>query len=723
MAAAQEQLLFENDSYRLTSTRLEQPGLVAELLSPSCLRITCGDSVREVAIPVALPADCAGVRSSIPVFQAMYALAVQELQANLSSEGLLLAGANWSSVWTRDIAFAAALGTAMAAPAATRTSLESRVKNGVVMQDTGTGGGWPVSTDRVSWALGAWAVYQVQGDTKWLQWCAEVLMATLAQDATVLPADEVLKPGETSFIDWREQSYPDWMTPADIAASCAFGTNVLHYLCRMLLARMLRELDREKEAAVHAADAAAMAAALQESFWSAGSCHYGMLRTAEGYLDDRVDSLATSLAVLCGLAGEHAAVAMQHLPRSPYGTPVFTPYKSRQQKAYHNRSIWPFVEAYVLLARADLQDAAGAAFSMSALLRAAMAFGTNKENFHAESGSAQETIQNSDRQLWSVAGMLGMFYYALFGIKYEGDNIVIQPCVPKEYRGSHWLTGLRIRDMVLDIHVNGYGTEVWSVMVNGRPDSPIIPLDAKGRIQIELELMPAEDAAKAVPAPRAVEDLPEPEWDNPTPRMLSWHPVPGASSYNVFRNGVAFSATLDCQCSLPPGRAYYNEYTVQAVNETTTSCFSRPFECPAPGCRVELQPLSVGENAEFAVEQGQAWLDTRVCTAHLEYEETVLAEGTYAVRVHYCNATASLRDSDTCALRELHLDGECVGLMLLPHNTEAGQWENYARSAALQIQVPAGSHRFSLCYSPRCMNANGEINQCMVRQLEITRLA
>jgi hypothetical protein len=40
-----------------------------------------------------------------------------------------------------------------------------------------------------------------------------------------------------------------------------------------------------------------------------------------------------------------------------------------------------------------------------------------------------------------------------------------------------------------------------------------------------------------------------------------------------------------------------------------------------------------------------------------------------------------------------------------------------------QIQVPAGSHRFSLCYSPRCMNANGEINQCMVRQLEIARLA
>lgn len=723
MAAAEEQLLFDNGTYRLTGRRLEQPGLVAELVSPACLRITRGSETREVAIPTTLPEGCARLHSSVPVLQAMYALAVQELQADTTPDGLLLAGAVWSNVWTRDLAFAAALGTAIASPQATRTSLESRVRNGVVVQDTGTGGGWPVSTDRVAWALGAWALYQVQGDLRWLEWCVKVLVATLEQDAVVLSADKLLRPGETSFIDWREQSYPDWMTPADIGASYAFGTNVLHYLCRQLLSRMLHELGRDKEAAAAAEEAASLAEAIDECFWNAGAAHYGMMRTAEGYLDDRVDSLATSLAVLCGLAGEQAAQIMQHLPRSPYGTPVFTPYKSSQAPAYHNRSVWPFVEAYVLLAHADVQDAAGACFSMSSLLRAAMAFGTNKENFHAETGEALDTIQNSDRQLWSVAGMLGMCYYAIFGIKFEGDNLVIQPCVPREYRGSHWLTGLRIRNMVLDIHINGYGTEVWSSMVNGKPDSPIIPLAAEGHIQLELELMPAEDQA-AAPAPaRAAEDLPEPRWDSPSPRELRWHPVPGAASYNVFRNGVAFAATLDCHCTLPPGKAHYNEYTVQAVNGSMTSCFSRPYECPAPGCRSLLAPARVGEHAEYEVENGQAWLDTRACTACLEYEDAVLAEGTYSIRVFYSNATASLRDSDTCALRELMVDGESAGIFLLPHNTEAGQWGDYTRSAALKLTLPAGSHRFSLCYTPRCTNANGEVNQCMVRQLEITRIS
>ena len=44
----------------------------------------------------------------------------------------------------------------------------------------------------------------------------------------------------------------------------------------------------------------------------------------------------------------------------------------------------------MLLAHAELRDPAGAAFSLASILRAAMAFGTNKENFHAETGQAEE---------------------------------------------------------------------------------------------------------------------------------------------------------------------------------------------------------------------------------------------------------------------------------------------------------------------------------------------
>ena len=47
-----------------------------------------------------------------------------------------------------------------------------------------------------------------------------------------------LATGETSFMDWREQSYPRWMQPSDIARSAAVGTNAVHYATYRILADM-----------------------------------------------------------------------------------------------------------------------------------------------------------------------------------------------------------------------------------------------------------------------------------------------------------------------------------------------------------------------------------------------------------------------------------------------------------------------------------------------------
>ncbi len=722
MSAPRESVLYENEAFRLTSRALIEPGLRAELSADGAALCIAreGQGVQVVALPQ-LPSEAAQLRSSIPVLQAMYRMAAHELEQDITPEGLMLAGAAWSTVWTRDIAYAAALGASLAAPEACRRSLESRVRGGIILQDTGTGGGWPVSTDRVAWAIGAWMLFVSTGDRAWLSWVVEVLEATLEQDELLCPEGEGAVPGETSFIDWREQSYPDWMKPADIAASYAFGTNVVHYAARRLLASMLRVLGRGAEAAVYAESAARLAKDIDSLFWSRATCRYGMFRTADGCLDERVDALATALAVHCGLAGEHASQVMRSLPCSPYGTPVFSPYKASQPAAYHNRACWPFVESFVLLAHADLLDTARAARSMAFMLRAAMAFGSNKENLHAESGEAGGTIQNSDRQLWSVAGMLGLFYYGLFGIQYEGENLVLAPCVPRAFAGSHWLTGLRIRKMVLSIHLNGYGTEVCSVMVNGKAGSPFIPLDSVGLVQVELELNPADDDEAAPCLPAAAEDLPEPQWDEPTRELLRWHPVPGAASYTVYANGSAITNTAACSLPLGAHRRFYDEYRVQAVNAVASSCLSRPFECAAD-VRL-LQPYRIGMESEYEVEHRQAWLDTRSCTSRLDYEAVCVEAGRYRLRVLYCNATASLRDGDTCALRELMVDGTPVGMVVMPHNTEAGRWEDYTLSTPLTLELGAGRHRFSLCFTPRCRNAHGAVNQCMVRHLELVRLA
>ncbi|MGN0821021.1 MAG: hypothetical protein ACI4OX_04500 [Akkermansia sp.] len=730
-------VVYSNEAYCLKADRLVQGGTVAELVAPGELRITRDGQSRSVYIPTQAPACYPAFRSDLPVLQAMYHLALKELDENLTPEGTLRAGANWDSVWTRDIAYAAGLGAALANPEACRRSLESRVQGGIIMQDTGTGGGWPISTDRVSWAIGAQAVYRRTGDREWLDYCVRVLMDTLADDERVMPNSTPLRRGETTFIDWREQSYPEWMSMAEIGASYAFGTNVVHCICRRILASMLREQSAAATAARRPAEAKRcnelaeryrseatdLAEAINETFWLRSTQHYGMYRSADGILDDRTDALATALAVLSGVAGEYAGKAMEKVPVSPFGTPVFSPYRTHLP-SYHNRAVWPFVEGYVLSAHASLQNADRAAHSMGALLRAALAFGTNKENFNAVTGEP-DTLLNSDRQLWSVSGMLGLFYHIIFGIQFDKQNLVISPCVPRGFGGNHRLSGLRIRKMELSIHIHGWGTEVCSmrVLINGVPGCPVIPLDTEGSVQIELELNPAEGGeASSVPVLTAGEDLPIPVWDNPTPQELRWHPVPGASSYIVYADGRAIATPLDCRYKLPKQSARMRCYRVQAENRGICSCLSEPYEVAAPGARQLLQPRRVGEEAEYRVEHRQAWLDTRPCTARLDYEGVTLAAGTYRLRFLYSNATASRRDGNTCALRELFVNGERAEVIPLPHNTEDCNWESYSYTAPVTLYVEAGRTIFSLRYTPRCVNGHGFINQCMVRHLELVRL-
>ncbi|KPG87070.1 Six-hairpin glycosidase-like protein, partial [Stenotrophomonas maltophilia] len=185
------------------------------------------------------------------MFDALFALAQQEMDQDrvdairdpAFDEGrpvpceCFQTGARWPYVWTRDVSFAADLALARLDPQRTRQSLQfklSAARDGhtpglFVAQDTGSGGSWPISSDRVVWFLAARHLLE---DLAFAEQVWQALQGTLAQDrAMVFDAQMGLYRGETSFLDWREQTYPDW-TREDvrfIGDSYALSTNVLHY--------------------------------------------------------------------------------------------------------------------------------------------------------------------------------------------------------------------------------------------------------------------------------------------------------------------------------------------------------------------------------------------------------------------------------------------------------------------------------------------------------------
>lgn len=402
------------------------------------------------------------------MFDALFALAQQEMDQDrvdairdpAFDEGrpvpceCFQTGARWPYVWTRDVSFAADLALARLDPQRTRQSLQfklSAARDGhtpglFVAQDTGSGGSWPISSDRVVWFL---AARHLLDDPAFADQVWQALQGTLVQDrAMVFDAQVGLYRGETSFLDWREQTYPDW-TREDvrfIGDSYALSTNVLHYQALRLAERLAGQRG-DARADEYKAWADALAQQIDARFWREDMGQYMSYigEAAHPVPYAKVDLLGLSLGILADvLPTGRARRALAAYPIGPAGSPVVWPQEG-QQPIYHNRAIWPFVSAYSLRAARQLDDAPRIAAEIRSLMRGAALAGSNMENYelvsqavHVDEGALSGPVVNSERQLWSVAGYLAMVTEGVFGVQDDGR---VQPKLPAvlvpELFGTH----------------------------------------------------------------------------------------------------------------------------------------------------------------------------------------------------------------------------------------------------------------------------------------------
>ena len=390
-------------------------------------------------------------QTASPLFDALFAMAQQDLSEDsvkVITDGAFdhgrpipcrcfIAGQMWPFVWTRDVSYSIDLGLWRLDPARARRSLLfkiSRPRAGpappglYVMQDTGSGGSWPISTDRVVWFLGAG---HLLGDPAFADTVYRTLTDTLAQDRRYVYDPRIgLYHGETSFLDWREQTYPAW-TAHDvvfIAQSFALSTNVLHYQALQLAATMARQHGQPSAAARYAHQAESLKRAINTRFWSPDRGLY--MSYIGGPVDpepfDAYDLLGLDLAITSGVAdSKRAAESLERYPAWPAGSPVIWP-EHRDQPIYHNRAIWPFVSEYTLRAARRVRDSSLIALEMRSLMRGAALNASNMENYSLLSQSTHVPgrlggpVVDSPRQLWSAAGYLDMVLRGVFGLEDDG---------------------------------------------------------------------------------------------------------------------------------------------------------------------------------------------------------------------------------------------------------------------------------------------------------------
>jgi hypothetical protein len=461
------------------------------------------------------------VRTASVLFDALFAMAQEDLNRDSVSVitdaafdhgrpipcRCFVAGKQWPFVWTRDVSYSIDLSLWRLDAARARASLLFKISppragpasSGLyVMQDTGSGGSWPISTDRVVWFLGA---RHLLDDHAFADAVYQALTDTLAQDRRYIFEPRIgLYRGETSFLDWRQQTYPASTAHnvVFIAQSFALSTNVLHYQALQLAANMARQRGQPDAATRYARQAGSLKQAINARFWRPDRGLYTSY--IGGPVDpgpsDAYDLLGLDLAIISGVADPgRAAESLEHYPAWPAGSPVIWPER-RGQPIYHNRAIWPFVSEYTLRAARRVGDPFLIALELRSQMRGAALEASNMENYSLLSqsthvpGNLGGPVVDSPRQLWSVAGYLDMVVRGVFGLEDDGR---VAPKLPVSLLPMLFGTTSRIR-----LYLDG------RTFILDRPIATGGPLLVAGRVRhqgdtTEVQLVPAAAAASPPP--------------------------------------------------------------------------------------------------------------------------------------------------------------------------------------------------------------------------------
>ena len=654
--------------------------------------------------------------------EALYNLALEEVIIAVEPDSTLRTGKEWGGVWTRDVSYSILLGVSHLQTQASINSLVRKVDQlGRIIQDTGTGGSWPCSTDRNIWAVAAWEIYKVTGDKQWLEYIYPIIKRSLEDDILVSlnPQTGMLK-GESSYLDWREQEYPRWMAPVDIYNSENLGTECVHYQAFSILAKLERMLGTETDAARYEAIAQGIRDGINKYLWMEDKGYYAQYLYGRQNLiaSPRSETLGEALAVLYDIADSHRAASIcSNVPCQDYGTACFFP-NIGDIPPYHNDAMWPFVQAYWMNACKKAGNETGVMHSIATISRLAAFCLTNKENMVIYDGKWQGTQINSSRQLWSIAGNLTIVNNILFGMEWEDNGLRFNPFVPKALAGTRTLTGFRYRDGVYDITVEGYGSGIRSFLIDGVRAEAFIPaISANGHHTVNIVLngvldpssinMTANEYSPLTPICAVNEDT------------LTWDSIEGVSMYKIIRSGECVATTAESSYKV----AQDGEYQVIAVGENGYESFaSEPVECFGNVIENDIEHACKLSKTPYKGFEGSGYIDlTLDNNTDISFTVDIPYDGDYAIDFRFANANGPINTKNKCAIRTLHVDGQRLGPVIMPHcGTRA--FDTWRYTNVLKTRLSEGKHTFRMTFEPENRNMNIQTNSAALDCIRMIRL-
>ena len=711
------------------------------------------------------------LRSGNEMFDALYALTLDDATLNAVEQirdgsfevrdtmnrPYFQTGEKWTYVWTRDISYSVDLGLASLDPQRCMNSLlfkTTRLKPGIegqysrqIVQDTGSGGSYPVSTDRVVWAIGAWELLKyLDGDQRaeFSKDAWQIMHDTIEHDRRIIfdPEDGLYR-GEQSFLDWREQTYPGWTKDnvLAIAKSKTLSTNIGHYALLKAAAEIAQSKGFSKLQHRYAAWANALKKAIDKEFYIESKGLYSSIILDEPVKIrlNRFDLLGQSLAILCGIADmEKSEKIVSNYPQARCGPPVVWP-QEQTVPIYHNHAFWPFVTAYWLKAAKQVGNGAAVDHAVYSMIRGTALNLSNMENFDFVTGNAYAEINgisgpviNSRRQLWSVAGYMAMVQDVIFGLETDWDGIRFLPCITAKMHGDYFknsktldLKNFKYRGKAIQVTVNlpslgekGVGVyEIEKIHFNGLPVGKDFVAAADLRKENHWEIWLSAAKSKISDRINLVEDLnrrnifgpKQPQWSTigqggitiDEGKLKLHYDANGETNvrFNIYRNGqlcanrITETEWTDSDSGDYQDNAYF--YMIEAVYPDSGNCshltpvrFYRlqddVIEIGAASMKNKGGNLVSGHHFEnWGLPEHEIWIPSL----------TVGKSGRYLVNAEYSNGAGPINTGVTCAIKRMEIleNGSrqpiAASYLIMPHTAD---WTRYLDSTSFQADLQSG---------------------------------
>lgn len=721
--AESEQLIYQSDFYSLYNNKVKQADNETFIVSSINIKSNYKNQT-PASKEWKLSKDISKLpsyKSDQVIVDALFNMSTEESLKNIEVDSTFRTGAKWGGVWTRDISYSIILAFAYLQPEVAKISLMKKVKRERIIQDTGSGGAWPVSTDRMIWAVAAWEIYKTTGDEKWLRKIYPIIKNSLDDDKkTIYDSTTGLYRGESSFLDWREQTYPKWMSNMDIYVSENLGTNIVHCQANRVFVEISKLLNQPYNNYQETADQ--LKEAINTNFWISEKGLYGQYLYGRPNLtlSPRSEALGEALSIYFDVANESKSTSViSKSPVTPFGVTCIYP-QIPEIPPYHNNAVWPFVQAYWNLAAAKAGNEKALVYGLSTIYRAGALYLTNYENFVAETGDFNGTEINSDRMLWSMAGNLAMVYRVFMGLSFETSGLSFSPTIPKVFGGTKNLSNFKYRNSVLDITVNGFGRKISSIKMDGKLlNTPFIPASIQGKHSIIIEMDNVSFDTTTINRVSNYFSLKNPEIKQ-ADNKIYWSSVPNAVYYLVYRDGKFLKKATENQLEIDNKKT--SIYTVSAIDKKGWESFtSEPLLIASRNNvkTVEMEDFAAKSSLPYLNFTGNGFVEfSSTNNKNIPIKVNAQKSGKFLIDFKYSNGSGPWNTENKCAIRSLYINGKYIGALVFPQRG-TDLWSDWAYSNSYYVELKKGNNSVDIKFEDWNNNMNVDTNKMMLDNLRV----